>query len=156
MINYGLCLLAMGIWIPGGTPNVEVIGMLVGDFFEKPFKNTQIADAMPKNTEFPIRLQKDMLYKNQGKKSVNLNNLITVWGTIFSSLLKTFWKIFVFTRYGKWADPEKRKNFISAQIFQKTLKYTKIRILYPKKYDEHTYHLAMEVPPPPGFEYGKL
>ena len=37
------------------------------------------------------------------------------------------------------------------KIFQKTLKNTKIRILYPKKYDEHTYHFTMEVsPPPPG------
>ena len=32
------------------------------------------------------------------------------------------------------------------KIFQKTLKNTKIRILYPKKYDEHIYHLTMEVP----------
>ena len=36
------------------------------------------------------------------------------------------------------------------KTFQKTLKNTRIRILYPKKYDEHTYHFAMEVPPPPG------
>ena len=26
-------------------------------------------------------------------------------------------------------------------------KNTKIRILYPKKYDEHTYHITMKVPP---------
>ena len=25
-----------------------------------------------------------------------------------------------------------------------------MRILYPKKYYEHTYHFTMEVPPPPG------
>ena len=37
----------------------------------------------------------------------------------------------------------------SPKIFQKTLKNTKITILYPKKYDEHTYHFTMEVPPPP-------
>ena len=28
-------------------------------------------------------------------------------------------------------------------------KNIKIRILYPKKYDEPTYHFTMEVPPPP-------
>ena len=33
--------------------------------------------------------------------------------------------------------------------FPETLKNTKIRILDPKKYDEHTYHFTMEVPPPP-------
>ena len=30
------------------------------------------------------------------------------------------------------------------KFFQKTLKNTKIRILYPKKYDKHTYHFTME------------
>ena len=38
-----------------------------------------------------------------------------------------------------------------ASIFQefsrRPPKKTKIRILYPKKYDEHTYHFTMEVPP---------
>ena len=34
-------------------------------------------------------------------------------------------------------------------MFQKTLENTKIRILYPKKYDEHTYHFTIP-PPPPG------
>ena len=39
------------------------------------------------------------------------------------------------------------------QTFPEDPKNTKIRILYPKKYDEHTYHFTMEVtpPPPPGF-----
>ena len=31
------------------------------------------------------------------------------------------------------------------KIFQKTLKNTKVRILYPKTYDEHTYHFTAEV-----------
>ena len=36
-------------------------------------------------------------------------------------------------------------------------KKNKIRILYPKKYDEHTYHFTMEVPPPPGsYVYGRI
>ena len=34
------------------------------------------------------------------------------------------------------------------KIFQKTLQNTKIRILYLKRYDKHTYHFTMEVPPP--------
>ena len=34
---------------------------------------------------------------------------------------------------------------IFPKVFQKILKNTKIRILYPKKYDEHTYHFTMEV-----------
>ena len=39
------------------------------------------------------------------------------------------------------------------QIFQKILKNTKIRILYPKKYYEHTYHFTLEVPPGGGGQY---
>ena len=38
---------------------------------------------------------------------------------------------------------------IFQKLFQKSLKNTKIRILYPKKYDEHICHFTMEVPPPP-------
>ena len=41
----------------------------------------------------------------------------------------------------------KYQNFISAQNFPENPKNT--RILYPEKYDEHTYDFAMEVPPPP-------
>ena len=33
--------------------------------------------------------------------------------------------------------------------FPKIFQNTKIRILYPKKYDKHTYHFTMEVLPPP-------
>ena len=33
------------------------------------------------------------------------------------------------------------------KTFRKTQKKNRIGILYPKKYDEHTYHFAMEVPP---------
>ena len=39
----------------------------------------------------------------------------------------------------------KYQNFISAQNFPENPKNT--RILYPEKYDEHTYDFAMEVPP---------
>ena len=107
--------------------------------FLKNLKNAQIADEIPK---------KYRVFHPFAKRHVlvNLNNLITVWGTIFFQL-KTFWKLFVFTRYGKWADPKKYKNFISAQNFPEDPKNTKIRILYPKKYDEHTYHFTMGVPP---------
>ena len=41
------------------------------------------------------------------------------------------------------------QNFISAENFPEDPKNTRIRILYSKKYDEHTYHFGMEVPPPP-------
>ena len=41
----------------------------------------------------------------------------------------------------------KYQNFISAQNFPESPKNT--RMLYPEKYDEHTYDFAMEVPPPP-------
>ena len=34
------------------------------------------------------------------------------------------------------------------KIFQKTLKNTKTRILCPTRYDKHTYHFIMEMPPP--------
>ena len=37
---------------------------------------------------------------------------------------------------------QKYQNFISAQNFPEDPKNTRIRILYPKKYDEHTYHFA--------------
>ena len=33
------------------------------------------------------------------------------------------------------------------QNFPEDPKNTKIRILYPKKYDEHTYHFTIEVSP---------
>ena len=42
--------------------------------------------------------------------------------------------------------PKKYHNFISAQNFPEDPKNTRIRILYPKKYDEHTYRLPIEVP----------
>ena len=38
-------------------------------------------------------------------------------------------------------------------FFKRPYKNTKIRILYPKKYDEHTYHLILEVPPGRGAQY---
>ena len=41
---------------------------------------------------------------------------------------------------GKWLQFSK--------TFPKDPKKKKIRILYLKKYDEHTYHFTMEVPPP--------
>ena len=41
----------------------------------------------------------------------------------------------------------KHPNFISAQNFPENPKNT--RILYPEKYNEHTYDFAIEVPPPP-------
>ena len=41
--------------------------------------------------------------------------------------------------------PKNTRNFISAQNFAEDPKNTRIRILYPKKYDEHTYHIAMEM-----------
>ena len=41
----------------------------------------------------------------------------------------------------------KYQNFISAQNFPEDPKNTRIRILYPKKYEEHTYHFAMKIPP---------
>ena len=44
---------------------------------------------------------------------------------------------------------QKYQNFISAQNFPEDPKNTRIRVLYPKKYDEHSYHFAMEMPPPP-------
>ena len=37
---------------------------------------------------------------------------------------------------------QKYENFISAQNFLEDPKNTRIRILYPKKDDEHTYHLG--------------
>ena len=58
-----------------------------------------------------------------------------------------YWKLFgnfIFTRYWKWADPKKYQNFISARNYREDPKNTKIRLLYPKKYDEHTYHFNME------------
>ena len=42
-------------------------------------------------------------------------------------------------------------GFYFPKIFQKTLKNTKIRILYPKKYDEHAYNFTMEVSLPGGY-----
>ena len=35
------------------------------------------------------------------------------------------------------------------KTFQKTLKITESELYTLKNYDEHTYHFAMEVPPPP-------
>ena len=88
-----------------------------------------------KNTKFSVSLQKDMLYKNPGKRSVNFNNLITVWGTILSSLLKTFQKLFIFARYGTWPDPQNTKSLFVHKIFQKTLKTPKSEFYTPKRYD---------------------
>ena len=61
------------------TPNVEVIGMLIGIFFWEnhkkypnfDFKLLKYPDYWRNtiNTVFPIRLQKDMLNKKPGKKS---------------------------------------------------------------------------------------
>ena len=45
---------------------------------------------------------------------------------------------------------QKYENFIPAQNFPEDPKNTRIRILYPKKDDEHTYHFAMKVPRPLG------
>ena len=42
---------------------------------------------------------------------------------------------------------QKYQNLISAQNFPEDPKNTRIRILYPKKYNEHTYHFAMEMLP---------
>ena len=41
---------------------------------------------------------------------------------------------------------QKYENFIPAQNFSEDPKNTRIRILYPKKDDEHTYHFVMKVP----------
>ena len=50
---------------------------------------------------------------------------------IFRAVLGLFWeKLLQFSKY-----------------FLEDPKNTKIRILYPKKYDEHTYHFTMKVPP---------
>ena len=43
---------------------------------------------------------------------------------------------------------KKYHKFISARNFPEDPKNTKIRILYSKKYDEHTYQFTMEVPSP--------
>ena len=46
---------------------------------------------------------------------------------------------------GKWLPFSKN--------FPKDPKNNKIRILYPKRYDEHTYYFTLEVPPPRGGQY---
>ena len=77
---------------------------------------------------------------NLGKKSVNLNNLITVWRTILSSLLKTFQKTFHFLLdIENEQTPKNTRISILYKIFQKTLKNTKIKISYLKRYDKRTY-----------------
>ena len=81
-----------------GTLNVEVIGMLVGNFLENPKKYPDFDFNPLKNTQIAI--------------------LRAVLGELAWPFSKNF--------------PEDPKN-------------TKIRILYPKKYDEHTYHFTMEV-----------
>ena len=64
---------------PGGTLNVDVIGMLVGDVFWKTLKKYTDSDLkVLKSTEIAGAIP----YKMQ-------------------ILLKTFWKLLIFTRYGK-------------------------------------------------------
>ena len=111
-------------------PELSECATCSSEIFWKTLKNTQIADAIPpKNTEFPIRLQKDILYKKQGKNQLSW----TIWSEFeeqfFPVSWKLFWKLFVFTWYGKWANPKKYKNFISAQNFpEDPNKNTKIRL----------------------------
>ena len=54
--------------------------------------------------------------------------------------------------YSIWqmSRPQNTRISFLHKTFQKTLKNIRIRILYPIKYDEHTYHFAMEVLPPLG------
>ena len=70
--------------------------------FLKTLKNAQIADEIPKKYRVSHPFAKRHAL-------VNLNNLITVWGTIFFPV-KNFLETFCFY-------PKKYKNFISAQNF---------------------------------------
>ena len=73
---------------PEGTLNAEVLGMLIGNFQEnhkkypdfnfKYLKIPKLLAQYPKKYRVSCPSIKNMLYINQGKKSVNLNNLITV------------------------------------------------------------------------------
>ena len=66
---------------------------------------------------------------------------------------KFYWKLFgnfSFLLNVENKQTPKYQNFISAQNFLEDPKNTRFRILYPKKYDEHTYLFAMEMLLPPG------
>ena len=69
----------------------------------------------------------------------------------FVQFTENFSGTFHFYSIWKMSRPKKiPKNFISAQNFLEDPKNTKIRILYPKKYNKHTYHFTIKwkCPPP--------
>ena len=88
-----------------------------------------------------------------GKKSFSWTTCSQFDEQFFLSSLKTFRKLFIFTRYGKCADPKKYENFVSAQTSGWDPKNTKIRILYPKNTTSTPITLLSNAsapsPPPP-------
>ena len=102
----------------GDTRNVKVIGMLVGNIFGKPKKYSDF-----KALKIPKLLAQYPKNTNFTENVLETSHFCSIW---------------------KMSRPKNTRISFLHKTFQKTLKNTRIRSLYSKRYDEHTHHFAME------------